>query len=85
MRSGIPNEDWEPVVTLYGSDARDLVELTGNERGRNTRVLLVDSEADAVRPAWRPGILLGDALADPALRVVRRADVQGFDCELRRS
>ena len=43
MRSGIPNEDWESVVTLYGSDARDIVELTGNEHGRNIRVLLVDS------------------------------------------
>jgi len=44
MRSGIPSEDWESVVTLYGSDARRIVELTGNERGRNIRVLLVDSE-----------------------------------------
>ena len=44
MRSGIPSEDWESVVTLYGSDAHDLVAFTGNERGRNIRVLLVDSE-----------------------------------------
>ena len=44
MRSGIPDEEWESVVTLYGSDAHDLVEFTGNELGRNIRVLLVDSE-----------------------------------------
>ena len=44
MRSGIPSEDWESVVTLYGSDAREIVEFTGNENGRNIRVLLVDTE-----------------------------------------
>ncbi len=44
MRSGIPSEDWESVVTLYGSDAREIVEFTGNESGRNIRVLLVDTE-----------------------------------------
>ena len=44
MRSGIPSEDWGVVVTLYGSDANKLVELTGNENGRNIRVLLVDAD-----------------------------------------
>ena len=42
MRSGIPPEDWAVVVTVYGSDAKRLVELTGNEGPRNTRVVLVD-------------------------------------------
>jgi hypothetical protein len=44
MRSGIPSEDWQSVVTVYGSDAKRIVELTGNERGRNIRVLLLDSD-----------------------------------------
>lgn len=44
MRSGIPSEDWQSVVTLYGGDAKQVVELTGNERPRNIRVLLVDGE-----------------------------------------
>ena len=42
MRSGIPSEDWQSVVTLYGSDATKIAQFTGNERGRNIRVLLLD-------------------------------------------
>lgn len=41
MRGGIPAEDWGAVVTVYG-DAPKLVRLTGNERTRNARVLLLD-------------------------------------------
>lgn len=44
MRSGIPGEDWESVVTVYGPDADQLVELTGNEAPRNIRVLLLDAD-----------------------------------------
>ncbi len=44
MRSGIPSEDWETVVTLYGEDAERIFKLTGNENPRNMRVLLVDAE-----------------------------------------
>jgi hypothetical protein len=44
MRSGIPSEDWEAVVTLYGPDAKRIVELTGSERPRNIRVLLLDAD-----------------------------------------
>lgn len=44
MRSGIPSEDWESVVTIYGPDADRIVELTGNETPRNIRVLLLDAE-----------------------------------------
>lgn len=44
MRSGIPSEDWQSVVTLYGSKADQVLELTGNERPRNIRVLLLDAE-----------------------------------------
>ncbi len=42
MRNGIPNEDWGSVATVYGEDAERLVELTGNHRPRNMRVLLLD-------------------------------------------
>ena len=44
MRSGIPSEDWSSVATLYGDDARRIVALTGNEKPRNVRVLLLDAE-----------------------------------------
>lgn len=44
MRSGIPSEDWSSVVTVYGDDAKKIVALTGNEKPRNIRVLLLDAE-----------------------------------------
>ncbi len=44
MRSGIPSEDWGGVVTLYRDDAARVVALTGNERPRNMRVVLLDAE-----------------------------------------
>ena len=43
MRSGIPREDWGAVVTVY-DDADPIVALTGNERPRNGRVLLLDAD-----------------------------------------
>lgn len=46
MRSGIPEEDWASVVTVY-RDAEKLAEFTGNE-GRNGRVLLLDGEGRVV-------------------------------------
>ena len=49
MRSGIPKEDWGAVVTLYGSAAKPVAELTGTENGRNTRVLVLDAEGTV---AW---------------------------------
>ena len=42
MRSGIPSEDWASVVTVYGNDAEQLVQFTGNVKPRNIRVLLLD-------------------------------------------
>jgi len=42
MRSGIPEGDWQSVVTLYGDDADQVARFTGTETGRNMRVLLVD-------------------------------------------
>jgi len=43
MRSGIPSEDWQSVVTLYGEDSDRVLAFTGNEKPRNIRVLLVDA------------------------------------------
>ena len=48
MRSGIPREDWGAVVTLYGEAARPVAELTGTERGRLTRVVVLDGEGTIV-------------------------------------
>ena len=42
MRSGIPREDWAAVVTLYGSAAAPVAEMTGTENGRLARVLVLD-------------------------------------------
>ena len=42
-RTGIPDEDWGTVVTVYGDGGSRLVDLTGNEGPRNVRVLLVDA------------------------------------------
>lgn len=49
MRSGIPEEDWAVVVTLYGSAAEPVAELTGTEKGRLARVILLDANG---KVAW---------------------------------
>lgn len=49
MRSGIPEEDWAVVVTLYGSAAKPVAELTGTENGRLARVILLDANGNV---AW---------------------------------
>lgn len=49
MRSGIPQEDWGAVVTLYGDAAKPVAQLTGNRQGRRTRVIVLDS---AGRIVW---------------------------------
>jgi hypothetical protein len=43
MRSGIPEEDWATVVTVY-DDAAKIVELLGNERPQSTQVVLLNKE-----------------------------------------
>lgn len=43
MRSGIPEEDWGTIVTIY-DDADPIVQLTGNTRPRNARVALIGAE-----------------------------------------
>ena len=47
MRSGIPEEDWAAVVTVY-AEAEKLAEFTGNEGSRNGRVLLLDGAGKVV-------------------------------------
>lgn len=47
MRSGIPEEDWSIVVTVY-DDADKVVGFTGNENPRNARVMLVDENGEVV-------------------------------------
>ena len=54
MRSGIPSEDWGAVVTLYGEDAERVQALTGNENGRNGRILLLDARGE-IRWFWDQG------------------------------
>jgi hypothetical protein len=48
MRSGIPEEDWGAVVTVYGSAAEPIARFTGTERGRNARVLVLDGAGEVV-------------------------------------
>lgn len=47
MRSGIPREDWNVVVTLY-DDAGPVARFTGNENGLPARVLLVNDRGHVV-------------------------------------
>jgi hypothetical protein len=47
MRSGIPEKDWASVVTVY-DDAEKVVQFTGNEKPRNTRVMLLDPDGRVV-------------------------------------
>ncbi len=48
MRSGIPEEDWGSVVTLYGAGATPIARLTGTENGRLARVIVLDAEGAIV-------------------------------------
>ena len=48
MRSGIPAEDWGAVATLYGEDAARIVRWTGDERGLNGRIVLLDAGGSCV-------------------------------------
>ncbi|MBU2972566.1 hypothetical protein KO527_24840 [Pseudoalteromonas sp. C2R02] len=41
MRAGIPKELWGGVVTLY-ADGEKMQAFTGNEKGNNARILLID-------------------------------------------
>ena len=43
MRSGIPNDIWNAVVTVY-KDSRKIQKFTGNEKPRNSRIILIDEK-----------------------------------------
>jgi len=43
MKDGVPPDDWQEVATVFGGSASRLIELTGNERPQNIRVMLVDA------------------------------------------
>lgn len=73
MRSGIPEEDWGAVVTLYGKAAKPVAELTGTERGRNARVLVLDAAGEVIWFHDR-GYSAGLALAVAELVAARRGD-----------
>lgn len=45
MRSGIPEEEWGSVVTVYGS-APKIMQLLGKEREQNGQVVLLDSKGE---------------------------------------
>jgi hypothetical protein len=47
MRSGIPQEDWPLVATVY-DDADKITQLTGTERPLNARVFLLDKTGKIV-------------------------------------
>ena len=49
MRSGIPKEDWGIVVTLYGSAAKPVAELTGTTDGQRARIIVLDANGQV---AW---------------------------------
>lgn len=44
MRRGIPKGEWGAVVTTYGKTADKIARVTGTERPRNARVLLLDGQ-----------------------------------------
>jgi hypothetical protein len=48
MRSGIPQESWADVITIYGSDGSLLTEWTGTENGLNARVILLDENGKVI-------------------------------------
>lgn len=49
MRSGIPEEDWNTVVTVFG-DADKIIKAIGNEKTNIAQVVLLDSSG---KVAWR--------------------------------
>lgn len=47
MRSGIPDEDWGAVITVYG-DGDAIAKFTGNDTGLPGRILLLDASGTVV-------------------------------------
>ena len=72
MRGGIPVEDWSVVVTLYGSAAEPVAELTGTTNGQIARVLVLNEDG---RVSWfddkgyspRKALALAEFVSSPAI------------------
>ena len=47
MRTGIPDEIWGGVITIY-EDGEKIQRFTGNEKSRNTRVVLIDENGEVI-------------------------------------
>ena len=47
MRTGIPDEIWGGVITIY-EDGETIQSFTGNEKSRNTRVVLIDENGKII-------------------------------------
>ena len=47
MRTGIPDEIWGGVITIY-EDGEKIQRFTGNEKSRNTRVVLIDENGKVI-------------------------------------
>ena len=45
MRSGIPQDLWQSVITVYTKNAKQIAQFCGNEKPNNARVFLLDQEA----------------------------------------
>ena len=76
MRSGIPQEDWAVVVTVYGEDAESITNWTGTEGGLNGRIVLLDADGVAVWFHDR-GYSAGHVLAlDAAVRALAAPETE---------
>jgi hypothetical protein len=53
MRRGIPEEDWQSIVTVY-EDGDSILNFLGNERPNNGRIVLLD-ESSRVLWLWDRG------------------------------
>ena len=47
MRNGIPSEIWKAVVTVYG-DSEKLINFTGSQKPRNSRVFVLDKNGKVI-------------------------------------
>ena len=47
MRNGIPSEIWKAVVTVYG-DSEKLINFTGSQKPRNSRVFVLDKKGEVI-------------------------------------
>ncbi len=61
MRAGIPRPDWSAVITIYGDDAETIARMTGTERPKNARAILLDTNRKIIwfhDQGYSPRVLL---------------------------